>query len=44
MQTNVTIGATQIAEHLIRCFSHQEPDVKARIAQALMEMADEQSS
>ena len=43
MQTNVTIGATQIAEHLIRCFD-QEPDVKARIAQALMEMADEQSS
>ena len=43
VQTNVTISATQIAERLIQRFD-QEPDVKARIAQALMEMDNEQSS
>jgi hypothetical protein len=43
VQTNVNISATQIAERLIQRFD-QDPDVKARIAQALMEMDNEQSS
>jgi hypothetical protein len=43
VQTNVHIDLSRIAERLIEHFD-QEPDVKARIAQALMEMDDEQSS
>jgi hypothetical protein len=40
VQTNVGLDLTKIAERLIRRFD-QEPDVKARIAQALMEIDDE---
>jgi hypothetical protein len=40
VQTNVGLDLTKIAERLIGQFDH-EPDVKARIAQALMEMDDE---
>ena len=40
VQTNVGLDLTKIAERLISRFDH-EPDVKARIAQALMEMDDE---
>ena len=40
VQTNVGLDLTKIAERLIGRFDH-EPDVKARIAQALMEMDDE---
>jgi transposase-like protein len=36
VQTNVNVGAAQIAERLIQQFDH-EPEVKARIAQALLE-------
>ena len=41
VQTNVNVDLTQIAERLIKHFDH-EPELKARIAQALMEMDDEQ--
>ena len=40
VQTNVSLDLTQIAERLISRFDH-EPDLKARIAQAVMEMDDE---
>ena len=40
IQTNVGLDLTKIAERLISRFDH-EPDVKARIAQALMDMDDE---
>jgi hypothetical protein len=43
VQTNVSFDLTQIAERLIRSFD-QEPEVKARIAQALLEIDDEQSA
>ena len=36
VQTNVNVGAVQIAERLIQKFDH-EPELKARIAQALLE-------
>jgi carbon monoxide dehydrogenase subunit G len=36
VQTNVNVGAMQIAERLIQKFDH-EPELKARIAQALVE-------
>ena len=36
VQTNVNVGAAQIAERLIQQFDH-EPELKARIAQALLE-------
>jgi hypothetical protein len=36
VQTNVNVGAMQIAERLIQQFDH-EPELKARIAQALVE-------
>ena len=36
VQTNVNVGAKQIAERLIQEFDH-EPELKARIAQALLE-------
>lgn len=42
VQTNVQFDAGQIAERLIQRFD-QEPDVKARIARALMEIDHEQS-
>jgi hypothetical protein len=42
VQTNVQLDLTQIAERVIQ-FDH-EPELKARIAQALLGMADEQSA
>jgi carbon monoxide dehydrogenase subunit G len=42
VQTNVTVGAMQIAERLIQKFDH-EPQLKAQIAQALVEVDDEQT-
>ena len=41
VQTNVNVGAAQIAERLIQKFDH-EPELKAQIAQALVEVDDEQ--
>ena len=43
VQTNVNVDATQIAERLIQKFDH-EPELKARIAQALLEVDDEHTS
>ena len=43
VQTNVNVGAVQIAERLIQKFDH-EPELKARIAQALKEVGHEHSS
>jgi hypothetical protein len=43
VQTNVNVGAIQIAERLIEAFDH-EPELKARIAQALKEVGHEHSS
>ncbi|MFZ0356460.1 MAG: hypothetical protein WAM12_22595 [Pseudolabrys sp.] len=43
VQTNVNIGAAQIAERLIQQFDH-EPELKARIAQALLEEDHEHTS
>jgi hypothetical protein len=40
VQTNVNVEVAQIAERLIQHFDH-EPDLKARIAQALVELDDE---
>ena len=40
VQTNVNVDVTQIVERLIAHFDH-EPDMKARIAQALMEIDHE---
>ena len=43
VQTNVNVGAKQIAERLIQQFDH-EPELKARIAQALLEVDHEHNS
>jgi hypothetical protein len=43
VQTNVNLDLTQIAERVIKRFDH-EPELKARIAQALLEVNDEQSA
>jgi hypothetical protein len=43
VQTNVNADVTQLSERLIRRFD-QEPELKARIALALVEMDDEQSA
>jgi hypothetical protein len=43
VQTNVNVELTQITERLIRHFDH-EPELKERIAQALLEIDDEQPS
>ena len=43
VQTNVNVGAKQIAERLIQQFDH-EPKLKARIAQALLEEEHEDKS
>ena len=43
VQTNVNVDLTQIAERLIRRFD-QEPELKARIAEALVEIDDEQAA
>ena len=40
VQTNVNVGAAQIAERLIQKFDHQ-PEMRAQIAQALLEDDDE---
>jgi hypothetical protein len=40
VQTNVNVGAVQIADRLIQQFDH-EPELKARIAQALLEVDHE---
>ena len=41
VQTNINFSLTQIAERVINKFDH-EPELKARIAQALLEVDDEQ--
>ena len=41
VQTNVNLDATRIADLLIEQFDH-EPDLKARIAQVLLEIDHEQ--
>ena len=43
VQNNVQVDASQIAERLIQKFDH-EPELKAQIAQALVEVDDEHSS
>ena len=43
VQTNVNLDLTQIAERILKHFDH-EPELKARIAQALLEVNDEQSA
>lgn len=43
VQTNVNVGAKQIAERLIQQFDHQ-PEIKAQIAQALLEEDHEHTS
>ena len=43
VQTNVNVGAVQIAERLIQAFD-QEPETKARIAQILLEDNHEPAS
>ncbi len=43
VQTNVNVGLAQITERLIKHFDY-EPELKARIAQALVEIDDEQSA
>jgi hypothetical protein len=43
VQTNVSLDLTKLAERLIKTFDH-EPELKGRIAQALLEIDDEQSS
>src|SRR5262249_18006701 len=41
VQNNVNLDLSHIGERLIQAFDH-EPSTKARIAQALLEMSDEQ--
>ncbi len=43
VQTNVQVDAPQIAERLIQKFDHS-PELKAQIAQALLEVNDEHNS
>jgi hypothetical protein len=43
VQTNVKIELTALAERIIQKFDH-EPDLKARIAQALLEVDNEQAA
>ena len=43
VQTNVSLGVRQVAEHLIAAFN-KEPELKGRIAQALLEVDDEQTA
>ena len=40
IQTNLNVNVAQIGERLIRKFDHQ-PEIKAQIAQAFVEMDDE---
>jgi hypothetical protein len=41
VQTNINLNLTQIAERVISKFDH-EPELKARIARALLEIDNEQ--
>lgn len=43
VQTHVNLGVTQIVERVIQKFDH-EPELKARFAQALLEVDDEQAA
>jgi hypothetical protein len=43
VQTNVNVDLAKIAERVIQKFDH-EPELKARIAQALVEVDDEQAA
>ena len=43
VQTNVNVDLAQITQRIIKGFDH-EPELKARIAQALLEVDDEQSA
>ena len=43
VQANVNVDLAQIADRVIKRFDH-EPELKARIAQALLEIDDEQSA
>src|SRR3954447_10633186 len=43
VQTNINVDLSQIAERLIQRFD-QEPELKARIAQALLEAGDERAA
>ncbi len=43
VQTNVNVNLAQIADRLIKHFDH-EPELKARIAQALVEIDNEPST
>jgi len=43
VQTNINFDLTQIAERVINKFDH-EPELKARIARALLEIDNEQST
>lgn len=43
MQTNINVDLKQIAERVIQRFDH-EPELKARIAQALLEVDDEHAA
>jgi hypothetical protein len=43
VETNINFSLTQIAERVINKFEH-EPELKARIAQALLEIDNEQSA
>jgi hypothetical protein len=43
VQANINLNLTQIAERVIEKFDH-EPELKARIAQALLESDNEQSA
>ena len=43
VQTNVNLDLMQIVERVIKRFDH-EPELKARIARALLEVNDEQSA
>jgi hypothetical protein len=43
VQTNVNVDLTRIVERLIQSFDH-EPDLKVRIAQALVEIDDESNT
>lgn len=43
VQTNVDVGLGRIAERLIQAFDH-EPDLKARIAEALVRIDDQQAT
>jgi hypothetical protein len=43
VQTNVNLDLSNLAERLSRRFDH-EPELKGRIAQAILEVADEQSA